>query len=107
MTYSPLSSQYTEAAIKADLDGTWTRITFDGGFITELVEPDFVPYLKAGRLTREKNAMPQAYWLPDDDATLQRMRLLNRPIQEIPWLLHRTPASCLKRAQLLRVRGGG
>lgn len=101
-----MTTYWTEAAIKAVLDGTFTKVTYEGKVITEAVDPDFLPPAAGGgRPHGTKNAKPHAYWSQADDELLQQMRLRNKPIAEIAWILNRTPEATKKRAAVLRVRG--
>lgn len=106
MSYSPNAPQYDEAAIKAVLDGTFTRVNYEGRVITEAVEPDFLPSCAGGdQKHRGKNVKPQAYWSQADDDTLLTMRFKNRPFAEIAWILDRTEEATKKRYRVLRVKG--
>lgn len=81
MTYSPLAPQFTEAAIRECLDGTFTRVLY-------------------------KDVNPRANWTPQDDDLLLQMRLRNKPFAEIAWVLERSEESVKKRFRMLRVKGG-
>ncbi len=97
---------WTEAMISECLDGTWTRVTYDGKVVTEPVDDGCAPAKKSGgRYRGYKAARPQIAWLPAEDEILCAMRLRNRPFAEIAWLVSRSEESTKKRYRVLRVKG--
>jgi hypothetical protein len=97
---------WTEEMIREALDGTFTRVMYDGRIDTEIVEDNFQPYPnKGGRPAGVKNLKPQRYWKSDEDGLLLRMRMRNKPFAEIAWVIDRTEDSCKKRYKVLRVNG--
>ena len=101
-----MSKLWTENAIKECLDGTWTRVTYEGKVVTENVEPDFEPYAnRGGRPKGYKAPKPQCLWTPEEDDLVCQMRLRNRPFAEIAWMVSRSEEATKKRYKLLRVKG--
>lgn len=97
---------WTESDIKRVLDGTFTRVFYDGRIVTETVEGDFAPYTpKVGRPKGYKADRPQLAWTPDEDAILCKMRLRNYRFEEIAWTIGRTLDGTKKRYQVLKVKG--
>lgn len=96
---------WTEADIRRVLDGTFTRVTYEGKVITENVEPDFIPYIgnKSGR--PKGYSKPQLHWTPTEDEILWQMRLRNRQFSEIAWIVNRSVDATKKRYKILRVKG--
>jgi len=105
MSYSPLFSQYTEAAIREVLDGTFTRVTYENKVVTEILDDCEPTRRKPGRKFGYKASKPQTYWTPQEDDTLLTMRLRNRPFSEIAWVINRSLESVKKRYRVLRVNG--
>lgn len=100
-----MTRHWTEADISRVLDGTFTRVTYEGKVVTEIVEPDFIPYIgnKSGQPNRYKKPIP--LWTAEEDDILLQMRLRNRPFAEIAWTVNRGEEATKKRYQLLRVKG--
>lgn len=97
---------WTEALMKEYLDGTFTRVLYDGKIVTENVEPDFEPYVnRGGRPKGYKAPKPQMLWTAAEDEMLWQMRLRNRPFAEIAWTVNRSEEATKKRYKLLRVKG--
>lgn len=108
MTFSPLHPQFTEAFICRCLDGTVTKVDYDGRVHTILVEPSYIPpyggKATGGREIGQKISR-QIYWTPEEEELLIRQRLLNRPFAEIAWSLDRSVEAVKKHHHLLRARG--
>ncbi|MEI6536538.1 MAG: hypothetical protein WCN98_14425 [Verrucomicrobiaceae bacterium] len=97
---------WTEAMINECLDGTWTRITNEGKFVTEPVDDGCAPAKRSGKRHKVyKAARPQIAWLPEEDEILCAMRLRNRPFAEIAWMVNRSEENTKKRYRVLRVKG--
>lgn len=97
---------WTEAMICECLDGTRTRITYEGKVVTEPVDDGYAPAKNSGgRYRGYKAAKPQIAWLPAEDELLCAMRLRNRPFAEIAWIVNRSLESTKKRYRVLRVNG--
>ena len=95
---------WTEEMIKEHLDGTFTRVHYDGRIAVESVDHDYRPGMStSGR--KPGSAKPQVNWTPAEDELLSQMRLRNRPFNEIAWLLSRSEESAKKRFRMLRVKG--
>lgn len=97
---------WTEAAIKSYLDGTFTRVLYDGRVLTENVDPDFEPHGgKGGRPKGYKPEKPQLHWTPAEDEIVWQMRLRNRQFSEIAWIVNRSVDATKKRYAVLKVKG--
>ena len=103
-------THWTEARIKEHLDGTWTKVLFDGRIKTEAVDDGFDPFARttttAGRPEGYKAEKPQVAWTPHEDNVLWQGRIRNKPFAEIAWMLDRSENSAKKRWRVLRIRGG-
>lgn len=99
---------WREATIREHLDGTFTRVLFDGRIVTDTVDPNFIPPNAGGpKAQRGKDVIPQrANWTPTEDDVLWQMRLRNKPWTEVCWVLARTEDSAKKRYRILRAKGG-
>jgi len=97
---------WTEEKIREYLDGTFTRVTYEGKIVTEEVDGNETPnYNRAGRPLGYKTHKPQLAWTPAEDELVCAMRLRNRPFREIAWLVNRSEESTKKRYRVLRVKG--
>lgn len=96
---------WTEADIRRVLDGTFTRVTYEGKIITDTVEPDFLPYTGNKGERPKGYSKPQYPWSKTEDEILCQMRLRNRPFAEIAWTVNRSEEATKKRYKILRVKG--
>ena len=101
-------THWSEAAIKQILDGTFTRVNYEGKIVTDIVSDDFIPGPRSMRGGRPvgSGGTTQAAWTKTEDELLWTMRLRNKPFSEIAWLIDRSEDSAKKRYKTLRVRGG-
>lgn len=106
MSYSPLNPEYTEDYIRSVLDGTFTKVDYEGRISTINVDADFAPAdMKKGGRPLGAKIVKQAYWTPAEEELLIRQRMLNRTFPEIAWLLDRSVDATKKHYHLLRVKG--
>lgn len=98
--------QWTEERIRQYLDGTFTKIDYNGLISTIDVSGDFIPpgTRSLGRQMGQKIAK-QAYWTRAEEELLARMRLLNKPFAEIAWVMSRTEDAVKKHYKVMRVKG--
>lgn len=102
-----MNKHWTEAEIRNVLDGTFTRVLYDGRIITENVGPDFIPTCAGGpKRARGENVKPHAFWTPEEDDLMWQMRIRNRPFAEIAWTLNRTEEATKKRWKIVRMKSG-
>jgi hypothetical protein len=96
-------THWTEEKIKDVLDGTFTRVTYEGKIVTETYEGSGSPTSNGGRPKGTK--VSQWPWTTQEDELLCQMRLRNRPFSEIAWLVNRSEDATKKRYRALRVNG--
>jgi len=97
-------NQWTEHMIRERLNGTFTRMLEGRSEVLE-VDDDYTPSMGTAGRKLGATGKGQVPWSPAEDELLCEMRLLNRPFNEIAWLLARTEGSAKKRHRTLRVKG--
>lgn len=89
-----------EARIKLHLDGTFTRLQYDGRIVTEFVELDFIPTHRPKPVGRE-SGKKETYraWMPSDDAFLNELRNKGIPRHQIADIMGRSEESVRRRIE--------
>ena len=107
MSYSPLAPQWTEDAIKDVLDGTFTRVNYEGKITIFEVDDDHTPKgpTSCGGRPAGLTGHKQVFWVPEEEEILITQRKLDRSFAEIAWLLSRSIEATKKHHKILRARG--
>lgn len=100
-----MTRHWTEAAISAALDGTFTRAAADGRIIIDNVEYDYIPVYGNDGKVKGGHRAPYSTWTPEEDGMLVDFRRRNMAFNEIAWLLSRTEESAIARYKILRGKG--
>lgn len=92
---------WTEAAIKAALDGTFTRFDLqDGGIVTVRVSDDYIPsHVVLGRQVGETYSHDR--YTPDEDIIITELRRRRMPVWDIAERIGRTEESVKHRVRML------
>jgi hypothetical protein len=100
--------QWTEQAISASLDGSFTRVDHWGNFVTKKVPKSFVPDYSAPIKRREEGnlgrGIPRKPWTPAQDAMLLTLRREGVILADCTKLLRRGIKQI--RARLLQLTEG-
>lgn len=96
---------WTEDMIRERLDGTFTRVHYDGKIVVEAVDDNYSPGMSTVGRKPGATSKPQVAWTAAEDELLCQMRAKGRPFNEISWLLARSEESAKKRFRMLRVKG--
>lgn len=97
--------RYTEAEIRDALDGTFTRVTYDGKIVTDIVGDDFRPSFKPPTAHAGAKRGNYAHWTENDDAVLLGMKQRCHSNAEIAAILDRTTDAIKSRLQYLLEKG--
>lgn len=92
---------WTEARIKQYLDGTLTRVLYDGSISTICVDEDHIPKHTPRQIGRDRQPT-QAKWTPAEDVILRELRNRNVPRPEIAKHLGRSDESIKHRIEYLK-----
>jgi hypothetical protein len=89
-----------EDRIKLHLDGTFTRLQYDGRIVTEFVELDFIPTHRPKPVGRESGKTGKyRAWVPDDDTWLNELRNKGIPRHQIAEIMGRSEESVRRRIE--------
>jgi hypothetical protein len=98
---------WTEQAISASLDGSFTRVDRFGVFVTDTVPKDFIPSQRAPKSGAVKGHRKLSYrhWTPEEDQFLINRAQHGLNIIEVGQALGRTEDSMRHRVKILRENG--
>ena len=89
---------WTEERIKSYLEGTFTRLHYDGRIVTEFVDLDFIPTHTPARAGRERGHKAMYHvWTDDDDTFLRELRNKGIPRHKIAEIMDRSEESIRRR----------
>lgn len=97
-------THWTERAIKARLDRTFTYIDREQRIHVAVVDEDFIPDHKSTGFTDHNVPNTRVAWTPDEDTIILSLRKRDVPYYRIAALLGRTEESVRKHCQLLRAK---